>query len=1274
MIQQLLIGGILMMMLGMCNAGDASKWKPAGDLLKTRWAADVDPAAPLPEYPRPQLVRSEWQSLNGLWEYAIRERSAAASATTDTKSSSAQPGVGSWDGRILVPFCVESSLSGVQKPVKSNQELWYRRSFKVDPKWAGKRVRLNFEAVDWQTTVWVNGKRMGEHKGGYDSFSFDITDSLNRAGNNELIVQVWDPTNDGKQAYGKQSLSPHGIFYTAVTGIWQPVWIEPVPEHFVRGLKITPNLDQGTVTVIADVANGKGTTVNVEVLDHDSSPIAKGTGKAGEPITIKIPNVKTWSPKSPHLYNLAVHLSDSEGVKSYFGMRKIEMREDGDGIKRLFLNNKPLFQFGPLDQGWWPDGLYTAPTDEALKSDIQWAKDSGFNMIRKHVKVESRRWYHWCDKLGILVWQDMPNGIHNSINWDRNIDKKGPESNLPDSVKQQFRTELKAMIDGVYNSPSVVVWVPFNERWGQHDTPQTTAWLKKYDPTRPVNSASGGNYHQVGDILDVHSYPNPSFPRLDEKQAVVCGEFGGLGWPVDKHLWWTNKKNWGYRTYHSQQELQKHYKATIDRLVPMIPKGLAAAVYTQTSDVEGEVNGLLTYDRAIQKLDPQWMKNLHQKLYAKHEISFRPPAIPLITIDPFTSSWSMSDKLYDQFPQHWTKTIHAMTGLIRIDGKTKRFMGNPSGIDDLIEQEKVDVHATQTIYSFSDDQVRQKVIFTSPLLMDDLDLMSRPVSYIDFEVVALDGKKHDVQIYFDATAEWAVNKVSEKVNWNRVEVAGQTAMRVGTVAQPALQSKGDNHRVNWGYLLVSAAKKQAQSFMGDVVSQRSQFNKTGTLTSKDEPSVARAASDRWPGLCLRYDLGAVGETTAKRHVLIGYDDIDPIMYFEKKLKSWWRRDGMTVETMLERAETDHESIMKRCRSFDRKLRKDAEAAGGSKYADLCELVYRQAIAAHKLVASPDGKPLFFSKENNSNGSIGTVDVTYPSTPLFFIYNPELVKGMMEPIFYYSESGKWTKPIAAHDVGTYPIANGQTYPKDMPVEECGNMLILSYALARIEGNADYAKGHWKCLTDWAAFLEKEGYDPGNQLCTDDFAGHLAHNCNLSIKAILGLASYGKLAGLQGDKATEKRYVDMARKMATRWEAEAKDGDHYRLTFDREGTWSQKYNLVWDQMLGLNLFSAEVARKEVAYYIKHQNRYGIPLDSRKTFTKSDWIMWSATLAESDEDFRKLTDPIWRYVTMCDQRLPVGDWHESKTAHLIIFAARSVVGGYYMKMLEDKMAESE
>ena len=1244
----------------------AAEWKPAGDKIKTEWAEKVDPANPLPEYPRPQMVRKDWKSLNGLWDYAI---SGLGVAHDDVGG----PASLKWEGQILVPFCVESSLSGVQKSVGPKQKLWCRRTFTVDEAWKGKTILLHFEAVDWHTVVRVNGELMGEHKGGYDPFSFDITDALKAEGENTLTVSVIDTTDADEKPLGKQVAKPHAIWYTAVTGIWQPVWLEPVEKVHIDHIDITPDLTGIRCSVFAPQGDEaiKGKTVHLTARIGDRV-VVKGVGKAGKAVRLNVPEPRLWSPEDPFLYDLDVELLDGDkvvdSITSYFGLRTTSVRK-ADGMNRLFLNGKPIFQFGPLDQGWWPDGLHTAPTDEALKFDIEWTKASGFNMIRKHVKVEPRRWYYWCDKLGMLVWQDMPSGRYGKVKWDRNVNRRGPglDGTFPEHVKQQFRAELKAMVDNLYNAPSIVAWVPFNECWGQHDTVDTVKWIKQRDRTRPVNSASGGNFHNVGDILDVHSYPNPAFPRRDARQAVVCGEFGGLGLPVKGHLWW--EKNWGYRTYKSNEQLVENYTRLIDMLGPMIARGLAAAIYTQTTDVEGEVNGLLTYDRKVKKMTPEFLKKLHSKLYEKHEIGFRYPATPLITMDPFTSCWTTGDYLYDSMTQHWTGPVHGMCGLIRIDGVTKRFMST-QGSRLVIPQKSVKVTATRTIYTFADSNVELKVTFTSPLLMDNLDLMSRPVSYVDFEVTSADGKDHDVQLYFDATSEWAVNKTDEKVTWSRMEVPGQAAMKMGTVAQRILKSKGDNHRINWGHVLLSTPKDDVQSVISDVNSQRGLFAKGGSVAKEDDPSVPRAAKEKWPGMSLVLNLGKVGETTQKRHVLIGYDDIESIQYFGKNLKAWWKRDGLSTEKMLEAAEKEHDEVIAKCEAFDAQLRADTERVGGEKYADVCELVYRQAIAAHKLAASPEGKPLFFSKETFSNGSIGTVDVTYPSSPMFLLYNPDLVKGMMEPIFYYSESGKWKKPIAAHDVGTYPIANGQTYGKDMPVEECGNMLILAYAIAVREGNADYAKSHWKVLTQWKDFLEQEGYDPDDQICTDDFAGHLAHNCNLSIKAIVAIASYGKLAGMQGDKETEKKYLDMAKDMAGKWEKEANDGDHYRLAFDKAETWSQKYNLAWDTMLGLNLFDPKIAEKEVAYYIKNQNVFGIPLDNRRAYTKSDWIMWSATLAKNGEDFRKLTDPVWLFVAMTTRRVPVCDWHETHSSVGKNFAARSVVGGYYMKLLADRL----
>ena len=542
--------------------------------LQTRWAAQVKPDRVHPEYPRPQMVRRDWQNLNGQWTYALTARDGQ------------RPG--SFDGRVLVPFAVESQLSGAGVWVSPDQRLWYRRTFTAPQLKPGHRLLLHFGAVDWEAAVFVNGRAVGEHRGGFDPFSFDITDAVKPgAGEQELVVSVWDPTDTGQQPRGKQVLRPRSIFYTPVTGIWQTVWLEPVPARHITTLRIDPDLE-GQQVRVSVIASGSGPAgVSVTVLDGERLVSTQSGLTGAAPLVLPVRSPHRWSPADPFLYRLRVRLTDGDEIESYFGMRSIAVRPDPSGVRRLVLNGEPIFQFGPLDQGWWPDGLFTAPTDEALAFDIQQTRALGFNVIRKHVKVEPARWYYHCDRLGMLVWQDMPSG-----------DNKGPEA------EANFSRELKAMVDALRNHPSIVMWVPFNEGWGQHATQKHVEWLKTYDPTRLVNSASGWTDMKVGDVVDLHAYPGPGIPPLEQQRSRVLGEFGGLGLPVEAHTW-VDKGNWGYRSFSTPEDLNKGYQDLIEQLRFQIADGLAAAIYTQTTDVEIEVNGVMTYDRAVVKLSPE---------------------------------------------------------------------------------------------------------------------------------------------------------------------------------------------------------------------------------------------------------------------------------------------------------------------------------------------------------------------------------------------------------------------------------------------------------------------------------------------------------------------------------------------------------------------------------------------------------------------------------------------------------------------------------------------
>ena len=584
------------------SLGVSAQWKPAGDRIKTSWAEQINPENVLPEYPRPIMERGEWKNLNGLWQYAIVDKGARTPQA--------------FDGEILVPFAVESSLSGVQKRIDDTKELVYQRTFEVPSAWKGKQVLLHFGAVDWKADVWVNDVKVGSHTGGYAPFSFDITPAL-VAKSNKLVVRVWDPTDKSYQPRGKQVSKPSGIWYTPVSGIWQTVWLEPVNEKHIANLRILPDVDANVLKVDACVAEGTATDM-LEVSVYDGNQlVASGKSINGEQVDVEMPqDVKLWSPDSPFLYTLKVALINKgkvvDKVDSYAAMRKFSSHRDENGIVRLELNNQPLFQFGPLDQGWWPDGLYTAPTDGALRYDVQKTKDFGFNMIRKHIKVEPARWYMHCDQLGIIVWQDMPSGDKNP-EWQMRKYFDGAERLRSPESEANYRKEWKEIMDYLYSYPCIGTWVPFNEAWGQFKTQEIAEWTKQYDPSRLVNPASGGNHYTCGDILDLHNYPAPSMYLYDAQRATVLGEYGGIGLVLKDHLWEPNR-NWGYVQFNSSKEATDEYVKYAEMLYNMVVKGFSGAVYTQTTDVEIEVNGLMTYDRKVIKLDEKRVREINQRI------------------------------------------------------------------------------------------------------------------------------------------------------------------------------------------------------------------------------------------------------------------------------------------------------------------------------------------------------------------------------------------------------------------------------------------------------------------------------------------------------------------------------------------------------------------------------------------------------------------------------------------------------------------------------------
>lgn len=652
----------------------------------------------------------------------------------------------------------------------------------------------------------------------------------------------------------------------------------------------------------------------------------------------------------------------------------------------------------------------------------------------------------------------------------------------------------------------------------------------------------------------------------------------------------------------------------------------------------------------------------------------RPPAVPLVTVDPYLSIWSFNDRLNDADTHHWTGKPHTLLSLVRIDGKAFRLMGAQPANVPALEQTRLEVLPTCTIYTFEGSGVRLALTFMTPMLPDDLDVLTRPLTYVTWQVASTDAKSHQLTAVLLLGGNLAVNVPDQIVVAHRESFGKLTALVIGSEAQPILRSKGDDHRIDWGYLYLTAPDASGAS-IGNAADLVSAFADSGKIPTSDDTNFPRPVRDGLPSAAVTMDFGTVADQPASRVAMIAYDDLYSIQYMRKNLRPYWRRNGMDAGQLLQAAVKDYPALAERCEKFDRDLIADARTAGGEQYAQICALAYRQSLAAQKVVADANGMPLAFSKENFSNGCIATVDVFYPQLPQLLLISPTLAKASVIPLLKYASSDRWKWDFAPHDLGTYPQANGQVYGggerterDQMPVEESGNLLILTAAIARVDGNAEFAARYWPALSKWAKYLEAKGFDPENQLCTDDFAGHLAHNTNLSIKAIVGLGSYAMLCEMRGDSSEAERVRKIAQGFADRWVKEAADGDHFRLTFDKPGTWSQKYNLVWDKVLGLHLFPKEVAEKEIAYYLTKQNTYGLPLDSRQPYTKLDWITWTATLADRPQDFEAMIAPVSKFLNESPSRVPMTDWYMTDNGKQRGFQARPVVGGVFIRMLDN------
>ncbi|MAT69716.1 MAG: hypothetical protein CMJ58_09345 [Planctomycetaceae bacterium] len=690
----------------------------------------------------------------------------------------------------------------------------------------------------------------------------------------------------------------------------------------------------------------------------------------------------------------------------------------------------------------------------------------------------------------------------------------------------------------------------------------------------------------------------------------------------------------------------------------------------ETSDVSGEhpdvLNGL------VRKMF-DWRRTAEVRTVSADE-QVAAPAVPLVACDPYFSIWSPGTTLTDNDTIHWTGAPHRLTSLISVDGEVYRLMGKEPAEAPALRQTGLELTATQTKYSFAGAGVKLSLVFTTPALPDDVDTLSRPITYLTYGCQSADGETHDVRIYFEASGEIAVNEERQRVSGRVSPTDGMAGAVIGSVDQQVLGKSGDDLRIDWGYLHVATPMSSGATVaIGGGAGFRESFASDAALDQANTDSSPQPAAQVSAAVTL--DLEEVGGEAAERWIVLAYDDLESIEFMHRRLQPYWRRDGKDAEDLLAEAMRDRLQLMQRCDAFDRELRADLVNVGGEKYAAIATLAYRQCFAAGKFVADANGQPIQFCKENNSNGCIGTSDVFYPMAPQFLLFGSSLAKSFVVPFMEYAESDRWKFPFAPHDLGTYPHANGQVYgggetsaENQMPVEECGNLLLLMGAIAKIDGNADFAERYWPTLQQWAEYLKDKGFDPENQLCTDDFAGHLAHNVNLSAKAICALGAFAQLCEMRGDEAKAAEYRGVAEQYAEQWISAADDGDHFRLAFDKPGTWSQKYNLVWDEILGLKLFPRSVLTKEMAYYRRMQNRFGLPLDNRRAYTKLDWVLWTATLTGDRDDFQALVDPVYNFLLSTPNRVPMTDWYQTQSARRVGFKARPVVGGVFLRMLYD------